>query len=42
MVLGKRLAWASKDNRFWMGLYVGLSFSAGMLLWVIASGIVRS
>lgn len=37
MVRGKRISWASKDNRFWMGLYLGLSFSAGMLLVTIGS-----
>lgn len=36
MVLGKRLAWASKDNRFWMGLYCGLIVGIGMFLWMLA------
>ena len=32
MVLGKRLTWASKDNRFWMGLSLGLTVGGCLYL----------
>jgi hypothetical protein len=32
MVLGRKLAWASKDKRFWMGLYLGFTIGGGLYL----------
>jgi hypothetical protein len=31
-VLGSKLAWASKDKRFWMGLYLGFSIGGSIYL----------
>jgi hypothetical protein len=31
-VLGNKLAWASKDKRFWMGLYLGFTIGGSIYL----------
>lgn len=41
MVLGKRLNWASKDNRFWMGLYLGLTVGGGLYLGMLGFKMLR-